>query len=240
MGDESFSLFGSWDSDAEDQAFPNETPVQNMARTETGENFKSNVVMDRGLAMPFQPHPDTLLEKLPVADADLLQQAKEAVRIPMGGGAAVLTPMVARHVSRVALSVFNKEISPMLHRTSSRFAAVVASPFRRTVTDTPKDQHTPTIAGPPEPTTDANSALPEPYIQETPTHGHGNAILRSPDAPVTPVAPEGARAGLVARGFGALYKQSCAQLVGAIRAKLKNAVHCCVGLDAVALGIGPA
>ena len=127
MGDTSFDMY---DSDSEDPSM--QTEAYRPYTEPVG--FKSNVVSDHG-PVPFQPHPDTLRpQKREVSpeDVDLMQQAKEAVRIPMGGGAAVLTPILAKRLSTMARAVFKQEISPVLHRTGSaatRFAAVV-SPFR--------------------------------------------------------------------------------------------------------------
>ena len=128
----SSSLDNSLDSDAEptpDGVSSLDTDADEVEHKKESVGFKSNVVVEQAESGHFQPHPDTLRRD----DTDLLQRAQEAVRIPMGGGAAALattlTPVVARHVSRAALSVFRTGISPALQRTSMRFAAAV-SPFR--------------------------------------------------------------------------------------------------------------
>ena len=130
LGDPSFSMYDS--SDSAEQSWQGQ---QERAGHEPYGAFKSNVVAEDMLRPDAQSASPLHLRRSPEfgefseGEGDIASRVQEAARIPMGGGAASLTPLIARQVSRMAASVFKNEISPALKRTGTRFAAAV-SPLR--------------------------------------------------------------------------------------------------------------
>ena len=156
MGDGSVSMCDSSDLEqARDPCTPERlSPSAFPKERESGGagRLRSNVLHESTSRSSSQPQPSAA----PLhASVDLIQRAQDAERIPMGGGAALLPPMVARHVTRMARTVFKKEFSPVL-QNSVRFASSVASPFRMSwrlseamaVTSPALGTPRPTVAGP--------------------------------------------------------------------------------------------
>ena len=136
LADTSFSMSDSSDSAEQSWQVQQDGDRQRAGREPYGA-FKSNIIAedtprpDTQSASPLHQPPRRSPEfaESSEGEGDVASRVQEAARIPMGGGAASLTPLMARQVSRMAASVFKNEISPALKRTGTRFAAVV-SPLR--------------------------------------------------------------------------------------------------------------
>ena len=207
MGDPSFSTY---DSSGSDEYNPEPSGFRRAGVDSRG-RFKSNVVSE---GADFRPHPDTLhppgRPSGQFGDIRAASRVHEAAQIPMGGGAASLTPMMARHMSRVVKSVFENEISPVLKKTGTRFAAVV-SPLR--VSKLP-GVLSPLVLGTPR-----RSSSPD-EISSSPVHERGQhthdrpaeenhpddpRVLGGNTTPRVPVTPSGQEArGSVAGIFGGI------------------------------------
>lgn len=182
MGDGSVSMCDSSDFEpARDPCNPERlSPSAFSKERESGGagRLRSNVLRESTSRSSSQPQPSAA----PLhASVDLIQRAQDAERIPMGGGAALLTPMVARHVTRMARTVFKKEFSPVL-QNSVRFASSVASPFRMSwrlseamaVTSPALGTPRPTVAGPQPDVAIAHPAQPDNTSLEA---SHDNVMI---------------------------------------------------------------
>jgi len=199
MSDARFGIHDSSDSSAASGPIGSLGPPRRAAagarrKPRSSGGFKSKVVAEQDSGRPFHPHPDTLRPRPSTAsqeEGELVQKAQEAVRIPMGGGAAVLTPMIARQVTRMARSVFTKDISPVLQRSSTRFAALV-SPFRLSgisnLVAAARHEISPLVLGSPRRTESPDASSPPPPDPLPPCHEETRPLAVNVRADVTPSA----------------------------------------------------